>query len=168
MTPEEIKLSLEAKYPEAVTDANFEALQPYLKINPAWIYQVCQYLRDSEALNFDYLMNLSALDFGENLGIVYHLLSLPHRHKIVLKTEVSKEQPNLHSVADLWRTADWHEREAFDLLGVVFTNHPDLRRILLPEDWVGYPLRKDYQTPEYYNGLRVPFPEEQGDLYDEE
>jgi NADH-quinone oxidoreductase subunit C len=168
MTPEEIKSSLEAKFPEAVAGAGLEVLQPFLKINPAMIYQVCQFLRDEDTLNFDYLMNLSALDLGENLGLVYHLTSLSQRHKIVLKTEVSKEQPNVHSVADLWRTADWHEREAYDLLGVVFVNHPDLRRILLPEDWVGYPLRKDYQTPEYYNGLRVPFPEEQGDLYDEE
>ncbi|HQQ11655.1 MAG TPA: NADH-quinone oxidoreductase subunit C, partial [Bacteroidales bacterium] len=77
------------------------------------------------------------------------------RHKIVIKTEVPKDNPLLPSVERLWRTADWHEREAFDLIGVVFEGHHNMIRILLPYDWEGHPLRKDYQAPETYHGMKV-------------
>jgi NADH-quinone oxidoreductase subunit C len=78
-------------------------------------------------------------------------------HKIVLKVDVPADHPRCRSVEAVWKTANWHEREAFDLYGIVFEGHPDLRRILLPDDWEGYPLRKDYQVPEYYNGMKVPY-----------
>jgi NADH-quinone oxidoreductase subunit C len=89
--------------------------------------------------------------------VVYHLASVVHNHKIVLKAICTKENPHVQSVADVWGTANWHEREAFDLIGIVFDGHPDLRRILLPYDWEGHPLRKDYKVPEFYNGMKVPY-----------
>jgi NADH-quinone oxidoreductase subunit C len=91
------------------------------------------------------------------LGVVYHLHSLKWNHKIVMKTEVSAENPHVRSVEAIWKTANWHEREAFDMYGIVFDGHPDLRRILMPDDWEGYPLRKDFAVPEYYNGMKVPY-----------
>jgi NADH-quinone oxidoreductase subunit C len=119
---------------------------------------VALFLRDDDQMQFDVLMCLSGVDYtGGKLGVVYHLHSMKRNHKITLKTEVMREHPRVASVQAVWRTANWHEREAYDLFGIVFDGHPDLRRILLPDDWEGYPLRKDYQVPEFYNGMKVPY-----------
>jgi NADH-quinone oxidoreductase subunit C len=93
---------------------------------------------------------------------VYHLSSIPYKHSIVLKINIpfdrtSKELPHAPSVSKIWRSADWHEREVFDLYGIYFDGHDDLRRILCPDDWEGFPLRKDYVAAEYYNGLKITF-----------
>jgi NADH-quinone oxidoreductase subunit C len=107
-------------------------------------YAIARKLRESEETCFDYLSCLSGVDYGQDLGVVYHLYSTKHDHAIVLKTRTSdRENPHLDSVSDIWRTADFHEREAFDLLGIRFNNHPDMRRLFLDSSW-GYPLRKDY------------------------
>ncbi len=79
------------------------------------------------------------------------------KHKIVLKTQCTKDHPYIQSVSAVWGTANWHEREAFDLFGIIFDEHPDLRRILLPDDWEGHPLRKDYKVQEFYHGMKVPY-----------
>ena len=116
------------------------------------------FLRDAERTRFDLLMCLSGMDYtGGKLGVVYHLNSTSLHHSITLKVQVTADAPHVESVAQVWKTANWHEREAFDMFGIVFDNHPDLRRILLPDDWEGHPLRKDYQVPEYYNGMKVPY-----------
>lgn len=108
------------------------------------LYSVARKLRESEETWFDYLFCLTGVDYGQDLGVVYHLTSTRHKHFIVLKTRVSdRENPQIDSVSDIWKTADFHEREAFDLLGIRFNNHPDLRRLFLDSSW-GYPLRKDY------------------------
>ncbi|MHB9044503.1 MAG: NADH-quinone oxidoreductase subunit C [Pirellulales bacterium] len=98
---------------------------------------------------------------GPRVEVVYHLTSLTHQHRLVLKVALPRwkggepgQEPELPSVSCVWRTADWHERELFDLVGVIFTGHPDLRRILCPEDWAGHPLRKDYEMPAEYHGIR--------------
>ena len=91
------------------------------------------------------------------LQLVYHLYSFVHYHKIILKVIVPKDNPVVQSVYDVWATAEWHEREAFDMVGMKYENHPDLRRILCPDDWEGYPLRKDYKVQEFYNGMKVPY-----------
>jgi NADH-quinone oxidoreductase subunit C len=91
------------------------------------------------------------------LGVVYHCYSMTKRHKICLKVDVPVAAPEIPSVASIWPTANWHEREAYDMFGVVFTGHPDLRRILCPEDWDGFPLRKDFKVPEFYQGMKVPY-----------
>ena len=155
MEAKEIYLKLKEQFDDAILDFNEEVLQPFIKIAPDKTNEIAQFLRDHDDLQFDYLMCLSGVDLGENLGVVYHLYSMTKNHKIVLKTEAPKEKPDVHTVANIWRTADWHEREAFDLLGIHFVNHPDLRRILLPEDWEGHPLRKDYVPQKSWHGIPV-------------
>ncbi len=158
MTPTEIHERLRAEFGDAITEAKLDALQPWIQIAPDKIDGVCRTLYGDEALGFDYLMCLSGVDYNNGtLGVVYHLSSLKHKHKIVLKTMVPKDNPHVASVSAIWGTANWHEREAFDLVGIVFDGHPDLRRILLPDDWEGHPLRKDYKVQEFYNGMRVPY-----------
>ena len=135
-----------------------QPVDPYLFIDAAQINAVCFFLRDEESLQFDYMSCLSGVDYdNDNLAVVYHLYSYPHNHKLVLKVLVPKSNPKVKTVSDVWATANWHERETYDLLGVEFEGHPDLRRILLPEDWVGHPLRKDYKVQEFYNGMKIPY-----------
>lgn len=158
MTAQEIYDILKSQFGDAVTEAKLDGVpDPFIKIQPERIKEVSAFLKNDERLQFDYLMCLSGVDYKGKLGVVYHLLSMTHKHKIVLKVEVPTDAPNVPSVESIWKTANWHEREAFDLYGINFIGHPDLRRILLPYDWEGYPLRKDYEVPEFYNGMRVPY-----------
>jgi len=158
MTAEQVFTSLKAKFGDAVLEAKLDALQPWILVVPERMKEVALFLRDDPAMQFDYLMCLSGMDYNDGkLGVVYHLFSTVHRHKIVLKVQCAKETPHVQSVSAVWGTANWHEREAYDLLGIIFDEHPDLRRILLPDDWGGYPLRKDYRVPEFYNGVKVPY-----------
>lgn len=155
MSPEETRGRVEEKFPGVVKHFEGEAIDPWLVIETSKIREVCRYLRDDPDLLFDSLMCLSGVDrLKENvLQVVYHLHSIRHKHKITLKVEAPRDDPVVPSVEPVWRFADWHEREAFDLLGIVFEGHPDLRRILLPFDWEGHPLRKDYVYPETYRGI---------------
>jgi NADH-quinone oxidoreductase subunit C len=149
--------------PAAVTDAAHTLLQPCLTLLPEALLQACTFLRDDPRLYFDYLSCLSGLDLGPQdgrMGLVYHLMSIPHGHRIVLKAFVSRDlaaTTALPSVADVWHSAEWHEREAYDLFGFRFVGHPDMRRILMPEDWEGHPLRKDYQNPATYHGIKTEY-----------
>jgi NADH-quinone oxidoreductase subunit C len=113
------------------------------------IVEVCTFLRDDERCDFDFLRAQSALDLGPEggFGVVYHLISYKYRHELVLRVVVGREVPAIPSVVSVWPAANWHEREAFDLMGIDFPGHPDLRRIMLPDDWEGHPLRKDYVDP---------------------
>lgn len=164
MSFEEIKDLLIEKFgAEVISDVQQNGLQPALNIKPEFIVQVCEELRDNENTWFDFLSCLTGVDHDtENrmFSIVYHLSSIPHKQQLVLKVfqahsgnEVTL--PSFHSVSGVWRTAEWHEREAYDLLGINFEGHPDLRRILLPDDWEGYPLRKDYVPAEEYKGIKI-------------
>jgi NADH-quinone oxidoreductase subunit C len=108
------------------------------------LYSLAKQLRENEELHFDFLFCLSGVDYGQDLGVVYHLRSTVFDHTVVLKTRTSdREHPQFDSVSDIWKTADFHEREVYDLLGIRFLNHPDLRRLFLDNSW-GFPLRKDY------------------------
>lgn len=161
MKPEEIYEALTTQFGENVLAFDNEtAGDPSIHIAPAAIAEVCEYLAETDTLAFDSLMCLSGVDLNakdEDFAIVYHLYAMKHRHSVVLKTTVPKTDPHLPSVSHIWKTADWHERETYDLYGIVFHGHNDLRRILLPDDWEGYPLRKDYKEPEIYRGMRVPY-----------
>jgi NADH-quinone oxidoreductase subunit C len=158
MTAQEIHDLLKSQFADAVLEAKLENVpDPFAKVQSAKMLEIAQFVKNDERLQFDYLMCLSGVDYKGKLGVTYHLHSMVHKHKFVLKVEVPTETPDVPSVESVWKTANWHEREAFDLYGLNFVGHPDLRRILLPNDWVGYPLRKDYQTPEYYNGMKVPY-----------
>ncbi len=108
------------------------------------LHSIAKELRDNEKTSFDFLYCMTGVDYGKDLGVVYHLRSTRFGHSVVLKTIASgRETPQLDSVSDLWGTADFNEREVFDLLGIRFVNHPDMRRLFLDSSW-GYPLRKDY------------------------
>ncbi len=156
LTPQVIYQQLHAAFPDV--ELKFEEAVPCIVAPAKAIKDICLQLRDADALKFDTLMCLSGMDFADgNLGVVYHLHSMIHNHKLTIKVIVPKADPHVETVEKVWRAADWHEREAYDLVGVVFDNHRDLRRILCPYDWEGHPLQKDYEVPEFYNGMKVPY-----------
>jgi len=161
VNPEEIYKILTDQFGDAVLGFDTELVgDPNILITPAAIADVCKYLAETDSLAFNSLMCLSGLDLStkdEEFSVVYHLHSLRHRHNVVLKTSMPKTEAQLPTVSHIWKTADWHEREAYDLYGIIFEGHTDLRRILLPDDWEGYPLRKDYMEPDFYRGMRVPY-----------
>ena len=164
MTPQEISDKIKKHLADAVVDAKLEGVpDPWLKIAPAKILEVATLLNDDEDMQFDFLNCLSGVDYTKGmLGVVYHCYSMTKRHKMCLKVEVPVATPEgagpeVPSVSSIWPTANWHEREAYDMVGIVFTGHPDLRRILCPEDWDGFPLRKDFKVPEFYQGMKVPY-----------
>jgi NADH-quinone oxidoreductase subunit C len=142
---------------------NTQNLQPFITVPAAQLPDICQFLRDDDQLFFDLLACVTGIDNGPETGtmeVVYNLTSIPYEHDLMLKVIVprttgSDRLPSVPSIAHIWRTADWHEREAFDLVGIHFENHPDLRRILLPTDWIGHPLRTDYQEQEQYHGIKT-------------
>lgn len=159
MTAKEIYDILKPQFGDAILEPKLEGvIDPFVKVSPEKVKEVALFTRDDQRLQFDLLMCLSGVDYtGGKLGVVYHLNSTKLNQKIVLKVDLTVENPHVQSVESVWKTANWHEREAFDLFGIIFDGHPDLRRILLPDDWEGHPLRKDYQVPEYYNGMKVPY-----------
>jgi len=117
-----------------------------IHVPPSQLHLLMSQLKSTEETQFDYLFCLSGVDWGEKLGVVYHLESTTLRHMLVVKVEAEdREQPYLDSVYDIWATAEFHEREVFDFFGIKFNNHPNLKRLFLTEDWIGYPLRKDYE-----------------------
>ena len=174
MAPADISAALEDRFGPAVTGKKLDALDPWVSVDPARLVEVCTFLRDDPRLRFELLNCITAVDYLEpdpkkapksgfdpHLELVYHLSSFTHRHRFVLKLmlprwkdNVPGQLPDVASVSGVWATADWHERETFDLCGVTFTGHPDLRRILLAEDWEGHPLRKDYEFPLEYHDIR--------------
>jgi NADH:ubiquinone oxidoreductase subunit C len=115
-----------------------------VKVTPENLYEVAKNLRENKELLFDFLVCITGVDYGQDLGVVYHLRSTVLNHAIVIKSRTSdRVDPKFDSVSDIWKTADFLEREVYDLLGIKFTNHPDLRRLFLDSSW-GFPLRKDY------------------------
>ncbi len=147
---------LAGTFPEL--DLTLDESVPCIIVPPMAIKEICLQLRDHPRYQFDSLMCLSGVDYGNgSLGVTYHLDSTILKQKVTLKVLVPQDQPHVASVAMVWRCADWHEREAYDLVGLLFDGHPDHRRILMPDDWDGHPLRKDYKVPEFYRGMKVPY-----------
>jgi NADH-quinone oxidoreductase subunit C len=158
MQAQEIFDNLKEKFGDAILEVAGEApSEPYIKVAAEKIFDISLDLRDDEAFKFDYLMCLSGMDLGDNIGVVYHLYSTTLKHTIVIKLEVAKDGEKVPTVERVWRAADWHEREAYDMLGVEFEGHHNMIRILCPYDWEGYPLRKDYKEPDEYHGMKVPY-----------
>ncbi|MSP60756.1 MAG: NADH-quinone oxidoreductase subunit C [Myxococcales bacterium] len=156
MEAAEIFARLTAEVGDAVSA--FTALgtrDPFCMVAPARWHDVAVLLRNDAALQFDFCQCITAVDWPKKsiLQMVYHLYSYPLRHSFVVKADLPRDNPTIQSVADIWMAADWNEREQFDLLGVGFLGHPDLRRVLLPDDWVGYPLRKDYKEAAMYRDM---------------
>ena len=166
---------LVAQFGDQITGAKLDALDPWIEVAPAAIADVARYLKTDADLLFDSLNDLTGVDYFEpdpkkaaklghepHLEVVYHLYSFTHKHALVIKVKLPRWQdgqegeiPACPSVSGVWAIADWHEREAYDLMGIRFTDHPNLRRILCTEDWVGHPLRKDYEFPLEYHGIRA-------------
>ncbi|MDE7549448.1 NADH-quinone oxidoreductase subunit C, partial [Bacillus tropicus] len=118
---------------------------PTLVVEPSKYYEVMELLRSHEELAFDYMSELHATDFVTHMEVYVHLFSYGKKQSVAVKVKLDREAPQVESVTALWKGADWPEREAYDLLGIVFKGHPNLSRILMPDDWIGHPLRKDYE-----------------------
>ena len=156
MLTNEIYQKLKLEFDESIIQCNDQQpVDSFILVSPDKLFDICHTLRDDEVFLFDYLMSLSGMDLEENVGVVYHLYSMKLKHKLVLKVTVPKTDPKVPSVEKIWKTADWHEREAYDLMGVQFEGHHNLIRILCPYDWEGHPLRKDYVTPETYHNMKI-------------
>jgi len=117
---------------------------PTLAVPREEIVEVCRWLRDNPEFDMAMLDFVSAVDRVDRFEVVYHLVSLTRHHVLTLKVPVPRDDPRVASVVEVWSGADWHEREAYDLFGLTFDGHPDLRRIMMSDDWKGHPLRKDY------------------------
>lgn len=155
MEGKEIYDRLEKQFPGKVRDFKGDIIEPYCLIDPQVIVEACRFLRDESSLKFETLSDLTALDWPkeEKIQLVYHLYSYSYKHQIVLKVDLPRDNPMAPTVERVWKVANWFEREVFDLFGVIFEGHSDLRRIMLPEDWIGHPLRKDYVEQEEYDGI---------------
>jgi len=155
MDAREIFAALEKQFPGKVGNFKGDVFEPYLSVDGAAIVEVCRFLRDGAGMNFAVLSDLTALDWPkeEKIQVVYHLFSYAHKHQIVLKVDLPRDNPKIATVEGVWKVANWFEREVYDLFGVIFEGHSDLRRIMLPEDWLGNPLRKDYVEQEEYDGI---------------
>ena len=175
MTAADIAALLESQFGAAITGKKLDGFDPFATVEAAKLADVCAFLRDDPRLKFEMLNDISGVDYLEpdpkkvakagfepHLEVVYHLssFSFPGRRftvKVVLprwKGDKVGELPEVPTLCGVWRTADWQEREVYDLVGVRFVGHPDLVRILLGDDWVGHPLRKDYEFPLEYHGIR--------------
>ncbi|MEZ6065360.1 MAG: NADH-quinone oxidoreductase subunit C [Planctomycetaceae bacterium] len=175
MTIHEIHKYLVGKFGEtAITKLHTEAKDPWIEVAADSMLEVCRTLQSDPALAFDHLCDLTGVDYfepdeklakkfpyEEHLAVVYHLHSLKLGHRLVVKVRLPRwkdgqpgQLPEVPSVSSVWGIADWHEREAFDLMGIHFQGHPNLVRILCPDDWEGHPLRKDYEFPLEYHGIR--------------
>jgi NADH-quinone oxidoreductase subunit C len=148
MSPQEIAEIVKSQFPSEVIEIVTFRDQLSLLVKKSRIFEIMTYLHDSPDLSFDYLADLCGVDYqgrkDHRFEVVYNLLSIQHNHPIRIKAMVSEIECSIDSVVGIWAGANWHERECYDMFGITFNNHPDLRRILMPDDWEGYPLRKDY------------------------
>ena len=153
LTFKQVYEKIREKFPEGAAAVVETPGDPYCVLKPEAVVPVCAWLRDDPETQFDLCACISGTDDAKDLWVVWHLYSIPKNHRAVLKLNVGRDKPSSPSVSSIWKAADWHERETYDMYGIRFEGHPDLRRILLPEDWPGYPLRKDYEFPDEYQGI---------------
>jgi NADH-quinone oxidoreductase subunit C len=180
MSPEAIARILTERFGERVQPAGFDTAHPHVVVDASAWREVATFLRNDEPLGFVWLRCISSVDLPDEgkVAAVYdlHAMDAPEgfasetvakesplgkelwteRYAFAVKVVVPRDKPTIPSVADIWPAAEWHEREAYDMMGIVFDGHPSLTRILCPEDWVGHPLRKDYTFPSEYEGIRDP------------
>jgi len=146
MTKEELKIKLTELTPTATFDESGEWLN--IVITPGDLLTSVEILRNKAELNFDYLFCQTCVDWKTHLTMIYHLDSTKHRHQVVIKIQLDRNKPEIETVSHIWRTAEFHEREVYEMFGVNFLNHPDLRLLILPDGWEGKnPLRKDFEDP---------------------
>lgn len=148
MTREEILKCLVERFPQAglvLDERNEEALI----VAPEHLLEVARFLRDEPSLSFDYNMVITAADWIERVDVISYFMSYTHLHRVALKVQLPNSRLEVDSLSALWPSANWFEREVYDLFGVRFHGHPDLRRILMPQDWEGHPLRKSFRHPNF-------------------
>ena len=150
---------IKEKLPEAVVEEVLDGVDPFVVVKAEQWGETAQLCRDDSRLGFDLLSCISGVDYpereeGPEIEVVYHLDSTVNHHGLTIKVKLPRSDPRVASVEESWRTADWDERETYDLVGVVFEGHHNLVRILCAEDWVGHPLRKDYEPPDSFHGIK--------------
>lgn len=155
MKPAEIVQVLSNRFERKISAAFADDKHPRIHIDAAYAREILEFLLHDPALQMNWLRCLTGVDYVANnqMCVVYDLWSFSHRHSFAVKAYCPRQNPHLPTSIDLWSAANWQEREAFDLFGIVFDGHPDLRRILCADDWIGYPLRKDYVFPQEYHGI---------------
>ncbi|MGD0836645.1 MAG: NADH-quinone oxidoreductase subunit C [Polyangia bacterium] len=155
MKEEEVCAALKSRFGDGVSALGGDRGDKFVVVKDADLVAVCRFLKETSELAFDYCQDITAVDWPSRstIEVVVHLHSLVHRHGLVLKVETKRDKPELATLEGVWRAATWLEREVYDMFGVRFLGHSDLRRILLPDDWVGYPLRKDYQEAGGFHGI---------------
>ena len=146
MTNEELKIKISELLPSATFEEGSEWLNVVIEPNDWKVF--APQLRSTPGFDFDYLFCIACIDWKTHLTIVYHLSSTIHRHNIVVRSKLDRTTPEIETVSNIWRTADFHEREQYEMFGVNFLNHPDLRLLILPDGWEGkFPMRKDFEDP---------------------
>ncbi len=147
MDNEAIATLIKTRFPEAIVESRIFRNELTLIVKKEYITDIARFLKDDNELDFNFLSDLCGVDRAETddiFEVVYHLYSIRKNHRVRLKVSIPSDEPHIPTVTDVWKTADWHERETFDMFGVQFDGHPDLRKILMPEEFEGHPLRKDY------------------------
>lgn len=153
LDPLKIYALLDERFPGKILEVAERKFDSFAVVEPAALVELARFLRDESDCAMDCLSNETGVDYKDRIEVVYHLFSYTHRHGCVLKVKLPRDNPVVATVEEIWRAANWMEREIYDLLGVSFAGHSDLRRILMPEDWSGYPLRKDFVEPAEYHGI---------------
>ncbi len=159
MSLSDLFIILKEKFPDTVLEFHEEETGSYVAFAPhEGLISLLQFIRDDDRFLFDHMSFITAVDTGTEFEIIYSLYSYYQKTPLDLRAELSRENPSLPSCGSLWRTAEWHERELYDMFGITFNGHPGISRIFLPGDWRGHPLRKDYEFPETYGDVRISFP----------
>jgi len=155
MTPSQIAIVLNSRFGAKITESLPDDKHPRVHVSASDWRELAEFLLREPTVQLDWLQSLSGVDYvaDERMCCVYDLWSFEHRHGIAVKVFTPRATPSIPSVADFWPAADWQEREAYDMFGIDFPGHPDLRRILCADDWEGFPLRKDYVFPREYHGI---------------
>ena len=155
MAAKDIYAALIEKFGEDVElSAEELAGDPFVCVKPERLHDVLECLKSEPRFAMNQLTLITGVDYGDRIEAVYHLYSYTHNHMAVVKALLDHDAPEVDTAIDLWGAAEWHERETYDMLGIQFRGHPNLRRILLPDDWEGFPLRLDYKQPEEYHGIK--------------
>lgn len=160
MKAEEIKILLEKNFPEKTLELVENASPQGIVIPAESLVEVMRFLHTNDQFYFDMLSCITGLDNGpeeETMEVIYNLYSIPNDLHLMVKVVLQRDDLKVDSLVEIWKTADWQEREVYDMYGIHFNNHPDLRRILMPADWEGFPLRKDYEEQTYYRGMKVKY-----------
>ncbi len=142
-----VQNAINEKFPSIQLESHQDVEWPVFRVPSEDLVNFCSLLKESPELLFDYLACITGVDWNDRFEVVYHIQSLLYNFKIVLKVNVDRRNPSIPSVTGIWAGADFQEREVYDMFGIIIEGHPNLRRILLPEEWEGFPLRKDYVTP---------------------